>query len=380
MPSSTLFINRKSLSAFVFLLLLTGVLGFAILRVIERTRPVPVPEQHPLAVEILKLSLRPFTLTRRYTGSVVAEQRGQIAAQVNARVIAIHHREGDWVSKGARLISLDQNELKNEVQRLKASDQRLRAEYRYWVNQHRRNQKLIRQKMISDRQLEESLQMMESRKASIKENNEALANAELRLSYSNITAPFDGRIQRLMTEVGEQAVLFKPLIELVSTQKMKARVTVPQIDLGRLQVGLPVQLRIPATELVQQTVIRKIYPALQEKTRTATFEAYFAENDSANMNRLYPGMVVEAVVILSQHEQALSIPLQALHKSKQGQGVFVLREGKAEWRRVRSGGIEAGQVLILSGLSQGEKIIITPDLRLQNGMPVSPSTSGRNNI
>ncbi len=377
MVSSMFFNSRKKLSAFLLLIMVALVLIFAIQRILARLSPLPVVSQPPLAVEMLRLTARPFTLSRRYTGSVVAAQRVQIAAQVNARVEAIYQREGDWVEKGARLISLDDQELNNELHRLQASDQRLRAEHRYWVNQHRRNKKLIQKKVISDSQLEESLRMKESRQASIKENTEALANAKIRLSYSKISAPFAGRIQRLMTEVGDQAALFKPLLEIVSMQRMKAVVSVPQADLGQLQTGLPVQLRIPATGLVQQTVIKKIYPALELKTRNATFEAYFSENEKQNLTHLYPGMVVEAIVALQQHDFAISIPHHALHKNKQGEGVFVVEDGIAKWRQVRSGGVEAGRVLILSGLNEGDKIIVTPDLRLKDGVAVSPTNSSQ---
>ncbi|VAX06385.1 hypothetical protein MNBD_GAMMA25-1841 [hydrothermal vent metagenome] len=365
--------DRKKLSALLLLVLVVLVLFFAVQRIVQRLSPIPVVSHPHLAVETLTLMPGPFFHTRRYTGSVVAVQRVQVSAQVNARVSNLYFREGAYVKQDHLLVRLDARELVNEVNRLLASEQRLRAELHYWTNQHRRNIKLIKQKMISDSQLEKSLRMQESLKASIKENTEAMKNAKIRLGYTKIMAPFTARIQAVMTEVGEQAAPGKVLFELVSMQKMKAVISVPQADLGQLQVGLMVKLSTPATGLLQQTKIEKIYPALDPATRNATFEAYFTVQHAGDHAPLYPGMVAEALVELQQDEAALLIPHHAVHKNKQGAGVFVYINGVAKWRQVRYGAVDTntGRVLIISGLKTGEKIIVTPDPRLKDGLDVA---------
>ncbi len=365
--------NRKKLSALLLLVLVALVLFFAVQRIVQRLSPIPVLTQPPLAVETLTLTSGSFAHTRRYTGSVVAEQRVQISAQVNARVSNIYFREGAYVEQGDLLVSLDARELENEVNRLQASEQRLQAELSYWINQHHRNQKLFKQKVVSDSQLEESLRMQESLKASIKENTEAMKNAKIRRGYTKITAPFTARIQAVMTEIGEQAAPGKVLFELVSMQKMKAVISVPQADLGQLQLGQVVKLSIPSTGLLQQTKIEKIYPALDPATRNATFEAYLVVQQSGDLAQLYPGMVVDARVELQQDDAVLVIPHHALHKNKQGTGVFVYINGVAEWRQVSHGVVDTGRVLIISGLTAGEKIIVTPDPRLKDGLAITES-------
>ncbi len=369
------FLNRsKNFSVILLLALVILVLIVSVQRILQRLEPVAVEPRAPLAVETQVLAFSPFALTRRYSGSVVAEQRVQLSARVNAPVVAVYHREGEQVKRGDLLIRLDDRELNNERLRLQAARQRLHAELEYWSRQYQRNKKLLQKKMLSERQLEESLRMKKTLQASMQENAAALANAEIRLNYTKITAPFSARIQRLMTEVGDQTVPGKALLELVSTQNMKALVSVPQADLGRLQTGLPVQLRIPVSGLLQQTRIQKIYPALDPATRNALFETGFIHDEKQTLTRLYPGMVVEATVILEQHA-ALSIPHHALHKNKRGEGVFVVLDGVAKWRQVSSGGVDADRVLILSGLTPGEQIIVTPDPRLVDGLAVVVASS-----
>ena len=369
---NTVMFNRKSLSAALLLILVLMVLFFAIQRVQQRLQPLPVPAPTPLAVEVLTLAPGPFSVHARYVGSVAAGRVVRIPAQVGARVMAIEHREGDRVEQGERLIRLDDRELSNEIQRLRASEQRLRSDLDYWERQNRRNTTLHQQKVIPESQLDESRRMVDSLRASMHETAEALANAEIRLDYTQIRAPFAGRIARMMTEVGDLAVpLSKPLLELVSLQDMKAVVSVPQVDIGRLTTGLAVNLRMPAADLTVTSRIEKIYPLLDPVTRNATFEACLGCGPEALPDTLYPGMALEATVILAHHDEALAIPHHALLRRGDAQGVFLFEDGEARWRAVQSGAVEGGRVLIRSGLKAGDRLIVTPDPRLRDGLAVT---------
>jgi len=368
---NTLTINRKRGSAILLLVLVGMVLFFAIQRVQQRLQPVPVQPPAPLAVETVTLTPAPFSLRARYVGSVVAGQVAQIPAQVGARVMAIAYREGDRVEQGELLIRLDDRELGNEIQRLRATEQRLRSDLDYWQRQNRRNTTLRQQKVIPESQLDESRRMVDSLQASIHENAEALANAQIRLGYTQIRAPFGGRIARLMTEVGDLAVpLSKPLLELVSLQGMKAVVSVSQVDIGRLASGLAVSIEIPAANLRLERRIEKIYPLLDPVTRNATFEACLGCGPEALPDALYPGMALAATVVLAHDDAALAIPHHALLQRGDAQGVFLFEDGVARWRTVQGGAVEGGRVLIRLGLKAGDRLIVTPDSRLRDGLAV----------
>ncbi len=368
---NTLTINRKKGSAILLLVLVAMVLFFAIQRVQQRLQPVPVQAPAPLAVEVLTLAPAPFSLRARYVGSVAAGRVVQIPAQVGARVMAIGHREGDRVEQGELLIRLDDRELGNEIRRLRANEQRLRSDLDYWQRQNRRNITLRQQKVIAESQLDESRRRVDGLLASIEENAEALANAEIRLGYTRIRAPFAGRISRLMTEVGDLAVpLSKPLLELVSLQDMKAVVSVPQVDIGRLSGGLAVNIKIPAADLHLARRIEKLYPLLDPVTRNASFEVCLGCGPEALPDTLYPGMALAATVVLAHHDEALSIPHHALLRRGDAQGVFLFEDGVARWRPLQGGAVEEGRVLIRSGLEAGERLIVTPDSRLRDGLAV----------
>ncbi len=370
-------LNRKRGAAFLLLILLGVALFFAVQRVQQRLQPVQVEVPAPLAVETLTLRPAPFNVRVRYVGSVAAGQLAQIPAQVGARVMAVEYREGDRVDQGDVLIRLDDRELDNEIRRLRAIEQRLRGDLDYWQRQNRRNVTLRQQKVIPESQLDESRRWVDSLQASLRENAEALANAQIRLGYTQIRAPFAGRIGRLMTEVGDVAVpLSKPLLELVSLDDMKAVVSVPQVDLVRLSRGLAVEIDIPAANLRLARRIEKVYPQLDPVTRNATFETCLACGPETRPEGLYAGMALSATVTLARYDEALSIPQHALRHHGEEHGVFLFEDGLARWRVVRTGAVEAGRVLIRSGLKAGERLIVTPDSRLRDGLAVIVPAAG----
>ncbi len=362
--------KHKRLPLLMVLFLLGLVLALAAQRVVQRLEPLSVRQAPPLAVEVVDLQPGPFVLTRHYTGSLAAARTVELGARINSRVVAVHHREGEQVQKGELLISLDNGEQRNEIERLEAQGRRLRAELAYWQSQYQRSSQLLQQQAVSERVYEEALRMRDSLGASVEENAKALANARLKLEYTRIRAPFDGRVERVLTEEGGMVQAYgRALMVLASSGAMKAVVAVPQADLDWIRPGLAVRLRLPALGLSRQSRIHRLYPALDPATRNARFEAWLGDGDEGGLG-LYAGMAVEAQVVVEAHDAALAVPRRALRESGPGHGVYLAVDGRARWRQVQTGGHAGGRVLIRGGLKPGERVIVTPDPRLRDGVAI----------
>ena len=389
----------------VLLLALIGlVVFFGVHRIRERLKPTaPVPRP-PLAVETLQVEPGPFTVTRRYTGSIVSTKRALISAQVSARVKAIHYREGETVKKENLLITLDDRELRAEVGRQESTARRIQADLDYWRRQATRDKKLLRGKIISPQKRDESKRMVASLEASLHANEYALAAARAKLGYTLIQAPFSGAIQRLDTEVGELAAPGKVLLELVATRPLKAVFSVPQKDIAEItshaqghssetrdvvsldarvagersmesltKMGMEVRLIVPSLDKTITGHTDHIYPALDTTTRNATFDVRLPEH----LEGLRPGMTVEAIVILAKVERALVLPRAAIRIHEGSTGVYTVEKNIARWRPVTIGLAQGRQARIMSGLKGGEAVIVTPDPRLQDGSRVQPRNNWR---
>jgi len=395
---------RKLVAGLLLLALVGVVVFFGVHRIRERLKPTPPVPRPPLAVEAVKVEPGPFTVTRRYTGSIVSTKRALISAQVSARVKVVHYREGETVKKGDLLITLDDRELRAEVGRLEATARRMQADLDYWRLQATRDEKLLQGKAIPPQKRDESRRMVASLEASLNANEYALSAARAKLEHTLIHAPFSGAIQRLDTEVGELAAPGKVLLELVATRPLKAVFSVPQKDITEIvphpsryssetQRGNPLDTRVPkerGVELLTQKDIKvrlvvpsldktitahvaHIFPALDTVTRNATFDVRLTEH----LEGLRPGMTVDAIVILAKFERALVLPRSAIRIRKGDTGVYIVENNVARWRSVIIGQAQGKQIRIVSGLKGGETVVITPDPRLQDGSRVQPRNNWR---
>ncbi|MBW2304906.1 MAG: efflux RND transporter periplasmic adaptor subunit [Deltaproteobacteria bacterium] len=364
----------QKLVAGVLLLALIGlVVFFGVHRIRERLKPTPPVPRPPLAVETLQVNPGPFTVTRRYTGSIVSTKRALISTRISARVKKVYYREGETVKKGNLLITLDDRDLRAEVGRLESTARRIQIDLDYWRLEVTRNEKLLRGKAISPQKQDESKRMVASLEASLQANEYALAAARAKLDYTLIRAPFSGAIQRLDTEIGELAAPGKVLLELVVTSPLKAVFSVPQKDLAEIREGMEVRLIVPSLDKTITSRIDHIYPALDSGTRNATFDVRLPDH----LERLRPGMTADAIVIMAKFDRALVLPRSAVRIREADTGVYTVEKNVARWRPVTIGQAEGRQVRIVSGLKGGETVIVTPDPRLQDGGRVQPRNNWR---
>ncbi len=358
---------QKKLSAVVLLFFIALVIAFAAYRVFNRLRPLQLAAQPPLPVETIKLKTAPFSIVRSYTGTIESARRSLISSRLNAQVKEIFYRAGEKVEKGALLIMLDDKELRDEIERLKAMVSSIEADLNYWMLQANRDEKLLEAKAIAPQKRDESRHMVNSLKASLMSDKYALETARTRLQYALIHAPFSGTVQKLFTEEGETAIPGKILLDIVSTRFLKAVFSVPQKDHEEIKVGMDV-LVVSYTNKKITGHIDHIYPALDLTTRNATFELIFPQQQQTE--GLMPGMAAEAMVTLNRFEQAIVLPASSIRIQKKGRGVYVVENNIAFWRPVTIGKSRDKSVMILSGLKPDETVVTTPDPRLQNGTRV----------
>jgi RND family efflux transporter MFP subunit len=357
----------QRIAAMVALLLLAVIVGVAaVQRWQEKRHPEPARVRPALPVEVLEVQPAPFGVARAYRGGVEADARAVASARITARVLTIHHREGATVREGDALLTLDDEELRRESERLRAVAQRLAGELEIAERQLVRDRELRAEGMVPERTLDESLQRARTLEAQQRENRAAIALVGTRLAYAVERAPFDGIVQRNFVQAGELAALGQPLIELVSSASLKALIAVPQADIALIMPGQAVRLEVPALRRDWPATIDRIYPALDETTRNATVASFFPIDAGVR-----PGMAVTAHIELEAREQAITVPAHAVRRDDANAWVWLLENGEVRRRDVIPGLTRQGVTLIETGLEAGERVIVTPDRRLVDGAPVS---------
>jgi RND family efflux transporter MFP subunit len=198
--------------------------------------------------------------------------------------------------------------------------------------------------------------------------------------YSVVTAPFSGVITARYADVGSliqagttSSTQAMPLVKIAQSSTLRLRMPVPEEDVPAIHVGGSVKIRLQATGKILTGTIVRFSRELSQDTRTMQAEIDLPNSDLS----LNPGMTAAVSIELQQHTQALVIPLGALIQEDGTYSVLAVdHRGIVQKAAVRVGIQNADQAEILSGLTEGESVIVSGQSKYQAGQHVHmiPST------
>jgi membrane fusion protein (multidrug efflux system) len=183
------------------------------------------------------------------------------------------------------------------------------------------------------------------------------------LRQANVRAPFAGTIGQLDLEPGEFAAPGAGLVRIVQLDPVMIDLTVSDRDRAALNVGDIVSVRASGSGGVYQGVVEHIGPAADLRTRSFPVEVRVDNPD----NVLLPGMIASVQVRSSVGEGALILPQDWVVTKLDGAGVFIDVDNVAQWRDLELGVVVRDQVVVLSGLEAGERIIMNGHRELADG-------------
>lgn len=352
-----------------YIVLLVSLLVIALLvalRLYLRLQPLEAEPAAPLVVETLRLSPQPFVQLLHASGTIEAEHRVVLSSQLATRIEALPWREGDSVVTGDQLVRLDASQQREEVARLTATMDRVKADLGFWRQQLKTDRGLLKDGGISRQQVDDTRRQVASLEASLRETQQSLNSAQTRLGYADVRAPFEGELQRIHVQPGEFVQPGAALLEIVATEQLKAVVSVAEVDVQKLRLQSHARIHVAATGQSWRGEVSRIYPALEQGSRTATLEILLPQH----VGGVLPGMAASVDIELLRRDQALVVPSHSLHHRGSETGVFLLAEGVARWRVVQVGASQHGRVQIVSGLSSGDELITTPHPQLTDQRPV----------
>ena len=361
------------LKPLVILLALAG--GVVLLRLtVLRPQPVPVTVQR---VETGRVE---DTVVNSRAGTVQSRRRSEMSPGIPGLVVEIPTRKGTRVGRGDVLIRLDdrehvaQTELAQralEAARAVADQARLEAAQadRDW----KRAQELARDQVVSETALDlgrtralTTQAAVAATEARIREAEAALDAARATLAKTVITAPFDGVVLDVTTEVGEwispspPGVPIPPVLDLIDPEALYLSAPIDEADVARIRVGLPVRITLDAFRgqsfAGTLTYVSSFVETRQEQNRTLRVEAEF-ENRTLPAN-LLPGLSADLEVILDARDDVLRVPTYALLENSR---VLVVQDDRLVEQKVTTGLHNWSHTEITSGLSPGDSVVVSLD-------------------
>lgn len=291
-----------------------------------------------------------------------------INSKVSAEVIEILVDEGDRVHRGQLLARLDDEGFRLDKEAAQADIARLQvilANQRLTLN---RDEQLFKKGLVPDTRLDASRTAVKQTRASIVHARALLKKAEYQLSHATITAPLDGVIQQRLVSVGDylnpMSPASKALFQIVDDRHLRARLYFPERLAGVVHEGMPVTLNRDGQTL--HTRISHLRPMVEEASRS-----FVALADFENSHHWPPGARISADVVLEEHHDALLIPEAVLVQRPAGLSVYRLHDGQVEALSPALGMHQEGRVEVLSGLTEGDRLVLDGVSYLTNGIKVS---------
>ncbi len=197
----------------------------------------------------------------------------------------------------------------------------------------------------------------------------ALKLAKKRLRDATIEAPIDGIVSQRYLDLGGMAVPTAPLFEIVDIDTVKATADVIEVHLSQVALNQQASINIDGINTPISGTISYISPTLQPMQRTAKVEIRIDNLEGT----LRPGMFAKVTVPVEVHTDAILVPRTSLIEDAQTktQNVFVVEAGVSERRPVEIGLSRGGEVEIVSGLNEGDSVVIAGQHSLKVGESVT---------
>ena len=289
-------------------------------------------------------------------GSLIPDEEVELSFETSGKVVGIYFTEGTRVKKGDLLAKINDKPLQAQLLRLQA--QRKLTEEREF-----RQRQLLDRDAISREsydQVATELQVVEA----------DILLVQARISETELRAPFDGIVGLRLISEGAFATTQTKIVRLVKISPLKIEFSIPERYAGEVSPGFPINFVIDGIQQSLTARVSAVDPKVAVNTRTIVARALYP-----NLNEeLKPGRFASVRALLSQIDNTVAIPTEAVIPEMDGEKVFVIRKGRAEQVRVTTGLRTESLIQIRSGLEFGDTLLTTAILQLRHGIPVQLDT------
>jgi len=360
-------------------LLIFGLLAAAILSWGVSPSPAMAQESDAMLVGVEKVYRVPLTQSVPIVGRLVSLRMGDIAARISGPVESIMVEVGDRVVKGQVIAILDAEILQAELQLAQSELDEAVAELKTWAAQAqvattelRRQEGLRSSTAFSQAKFEDAQKrvavaeaQVERASANVGIKRSNLQRKQVDVEYTVVRAPYTGVVIRRYTEAGAYATIGASIVRMMDERALEVEASVPYRRLGGLPIGRKVEFDLDDGTRHQATV-RAILPSEnpQTRTRTVRFVPQFTETGRP----LAESQSVIVAVPIGDDRRVLTVHKDAILKRPSGDMVFVVLDGTAQPRPIRVGEAIGSRFQVLSGLKEGDTVVIRGNERIQPGM------------
>lgn len=313
------------------------------------------------------------------SGKLEALHQVNVVAKVTGKVKEITSQVGQPIKKGEAIFVIDDTDIKSQLDQAQAALSMAEANYRQ--NRERfenakkdleRGEMLFKEGAISEQALEQmraaasdaGLQVLEAQLA------QARASYDMALKQYKecwVASPIDGTVAYINVGVGETVSPGVPVAMVVDMSAVVLKGSIGESLINQVEKQGSIDVRIPSAGDTPFTgTITEISPAADQRTGLFGLKVLIQNPDGV----IKPGMFAEADLVKDSKKDALYLPPAAVLSKNGEKYVYVVADGKAVYREVATGITGDGIVEILSGVKEGEEVIVRGQHYLSDGETV----------
>ena len=360
------------------LLIFSAVIISIILVLVYSTRPKPVK----VLVEAVEVGSIEETVANTRAGTVNACRRAKMSPAMGGQIATLTVKEGDTVKQGDVLLALWNDDLKAEVGLARSEAKAAKARAKSVCVQADISEKNAKRKTdlgkthtISEELVDQAVATAKSQRAdclasetSAIVSNERIGVAQAQLERTLLKAPFDGVAVEVNGEIGEYVtpsppgIPTLPAIDMVDRSCFYVVAPIDEVDAPKIKPEMKARITLDAFKDRRFSAsVRRVadYVLDREKqARTVDIEVIF--DDPNDMLEMLPGYSADAEVILRTRDNVLRVPTETII-DKQQLYVFNADDQSLELRDVKTGLSNWDHTEIISGVAQGEFVVVTVD-------------------
>jgi multidrug efflux system membrane fusion protein len=337
----------------------------------------------PVPVVVTNAEARDVPVEIQAVGNVQAYSAVSVRSQITGPITKVHFQEGQEVSEGDLLFTIDPRPWEAALNQARANLVRDEAQLVSARLEFLRTSNLFVSKIDSQQDFDTAEASYHALEATVWSDSAAISNAQVSLEYTAIRSPITGRTGNLNFKDGN--VVKAPddvILTITQTHPIYVAFSVPEQNLPVIRREarhgiLPVEAVVPS-EPDRPVVgdLTFINNTVDTNTGTILLKGTFGNTN----NVLWPGQYVRVSMTLSNLVHATLVPSQAVQTGQNGEFIFVVKPDlTVEARPVETGVTYQGFMVVTSGVEPGETVVVDGQLRLVPGAKVSvkpPSESG----
>lgn len=378
--------NRRSASPWRWplLLLLPAVLGILVLYGMRARQALSATEVETVTA-VVSRDVAPSAGTPILTASgyVVARRKAVVSAKIQGRLSELRVEEGSVVREGETLARLESIDYEASVARARAAVQRAEADLAEYQRQLRLAEQLAQERVLSRDEREAAESRVRIAQAQLAQTQADLAFAQAQLQNTVIRAPFSGVVVKKMAEVGESVAPIPPgvnistssgaIVALADLATLEVEADVAEANVAKVKNGQPAEVTVEAIpDRRYEAVLRQVIPTADRTKATVQVKVTILDKDkdlkpemSAKVTFLEPEKIKKPEA--AEAPPVVLVPRAAVVTRGGQPTVFLVRDGKAQARRIVPGTERQGQLIVKDGLAGGETIVARPGDELQDG-------------